>query len=180
MSYTPPTCDPHGSPIALRSACNAAPLGPGNHPAMRRRRRTSHAISFWRRRRASHAISFWRQVVLTGQPLLSLQVVSNYGISPVSLAHSSLFLQICGLMAFGDPHPHFEMKNVARPRVDVQHDGSFKHSAKLLSCPWGRDPWGTRNISFVSRPYSLNFLPTSLYDICDGEVFKMKHTSCAV
>ena len=42
-----------------------------------------------------------------------------------------------------------------RTGVDVQHAGSFTHSAKLLSCPWGRDPWGTRNISFVSRPYSF-------------------------
>jgi hypothetical protein len=30
--------------------------------------------------------------------------------------------------------------------ADCQHAGSFTHSAKLLSCPWGRDPWGTRNI----------------------------------
>ena len=34
-----------------------------------------------------------------------------------------------------------------RTGVDVQHTGSFTHRAKLLSCPWGRDPWGTRNIS---------------------------------
>ncbi len=38
---------------------------------------------------------------------------------------------------------------------DVHHSGSITLSVKLLSCPWGRDPWGTRNISFVSRPYSF-------------------------
>ncbi len=32
--------------------------------------------------------------------------------------------------------------------------GSFTHSARRLSCPWGRDPWGTRNC-FVSCPYSF-------------------------
>ena len=38
-----------------------------------------------------------------------------------------------------------------RTGVDFQHTGSFTHSPKLQV--WGRDPWGTRNISFVSRPY---------------------------
>ncbi len=39
--------------------------------------------------------------------------------------------------------------------MDFHHAGSFTHSALRLSCPWGRDPWGTRNISFVSCPYSF-------------------------
>ncbi len=39
--------------------------------------------------------------------------------------------------------------------MDFQHAGSFTHNATRLSCPWGRDPWGTRNISFVSCPYSF-------------------------
>jgi hypothetical protein len=39
--------------------------------------------------------------------------------------------------------------------VDFQHAGSFTHSATRLSCPCGRDPWGTRTISFVICPYSF-------------------------
>ncbi len=31
--------------------------------------------------------------------------------------------------------------------------GSFTHSAKLLSCPWERDPWGTYRY-FSDSPYS--------------------------
>jgi hypothetical protein len=31
-----------------------------------------------------------------------------------------------------------------RTGVDFQHTGSFTHSVKHLSCPWGREPWGTR------------------------------------
>ena len=42
-----------------------------------------------------------------------------------------------------------------RTGVDFQHTGSFTHITKFLSCPWERDPWGTRNISFVSCPYSF-------------------------
>ena len=42
-----------------------------------------------------------------------------------------------------------------RTGVDLKYAGSFTHNDKLLSYPWGRDPWGTRNISFVSRPYSF-------------------------
>ncbi len=38
--------------------------------------------------------------------------------------------------------------------MDFQRAGSFTHSAPRLSCPWGRDPWGTRNC-FVSCPYSF-------------------------
>jgi hypothetical protein len=41
-----------------------------------------------------------------------------------------------------------------RTGVDFQRAGSFTHSALRLSCPWGRDPWGTRNC-FVSCPYSF-------------------------
>jgi hypothetical protein len=42
-----------------------------------------------------------------------------------------------------------------RTGVDFQDAGSFTHSATSLSCPCGRDPWGTRNISFVICPYSF-------------------------
>ncbi len=45
-----------------------------------------------------------------------------------------------------------------RTGVDFQHAGSFTHSAKFLSCPWGRDPWGTRRVCELSV-----FLPTALY-----------------
>ena len=38
-------------------------------------------------------------------------------------------------------------------RTGFQDTVSFTHIVNLLSCPWGRDPWFTRNISFVSRPY---------------------------
>ena len=41
-----------------------------------------------------------------------------------------------------------------RTGVDFQRDGSFTHHSRRLSCPWGRDPWGTRNC-FVSCPYSF-------------------------
>jgi hypothetical protein len=47
---------------------------------------------------------------------------------------------------------------VWRTGVDFQHDGSFTHSVKFLSCPWGRDPWGTRRVCELSV-----FLPTELY-----------------
>ncbi len=33
-----------------------------------------------------------------------------------------------------------------RTGVDFQCAGSFTHRPTRLSCPWGRDPWGTRNI----------------------------------
>ena len=39
--------------------------------------------------------------------------------------------------------------------VDFQCSGSFTHNNKLLSFPWERDPWGTRNITFVICPYSF-------------------------
>ena len=45
-----------------------------------------------------------------------------------------------------------------RTGVDIQRAGSFTHSAKFLSCPWGRDPWGTRNVCELSV-----LLPTALY-----------------
>ena len=45
-----------------------------------------------------------------------------------------------------------------RTGVDVQRAGSFTHSAKLLSCPWGRDPWMTQGVCEL-----FVFLPTALY-----------------
>ncbi len=43
-----------------------------------------------------------------------------------------------------------------RTGVDVQHAGSFTHSTKILSFPWRRDPWGTRNINqFVTGDDSV-------------------------
>jgi hypothetical protein len=45
-----------------------------------------------------------------------------------------------------------------RTGVDFQDAGSFTHNVKFLSCPWGRDPWGTRRVCELSV-----FLPTSLY-----------------
>jgi hypothetical protein len=45
-----------------------------------------------------------------------------------------------------------------RTGVDFQDAGSFTHSVKFLSCPWGRDPWGTRRVCELSV-----FLPTALY-----------------
>ena len=45
-----------------------------------------------------------------------------------------------------------------RTGVDFQHAESFTHSSKILSCPWGRDPWGTRRVCELSV-----FLATALY-----------------
>jgi hypothetical protein len=88
-SYTPPTRDPHGSPIALRSARNAAPLGQGNQPAMRRSFAAPPCVA--------------RDLVLA--PDCSDLHVSRSPRLSCAVHQSLLCPQIFG-MAFGDPHPH--------------------------------------------------------------------------
>jgi hypothetical protein len=46
---------------------------------------------------------------------------------------------------------------------DFQHAGSFIHSDKILSCPWGRETTGDPQYQFCE---SSVFLPTGLNAFC--------------